>query len=229
MRKPAARVLYWGALALLCATPSLFASVSMTLTGAGPNNLAGIYIGPYTALIDGVPTQVICDDFSADTYLNQTWSANLSTFSDLSGTKFGAAKETQYKQAAWLSLQLLNPTVSCPPGGNCAADIQFAIWQVFDNPNPFNILQSQGLITDLSNAKDWLAKAQDASNYNSLNLSAFSFYTPTPLNSGSPQEFIVVKTPEASALALLGIDLSAVGGLFLLFRRRSLNRHSTQA
>ena len=112
---------------------------------------------------------------------------------------------------------------------------EFAIWQVFDGPNPFNLLQtfnllqSQGLTTDLRNARDyWLVKAQDAINYNSLNLSAFSFYTPTPLNSGSPQEFIVVKTPEASALALLGIDLSAVGGLFLLFRRRSLNRPSTQ-
>ena len=225
MTKPAARASYGMALALLCAVPSAFPA-DMQLQNSFPNGaLADVYIGPYTALIDGVSTLVICDDYSTETYVGPHWTAKVSTFPTLANTKFGVANETTYKEVAWLSLQLLNPSITCPiSSNNCAGDIQFAIWQAFDNPNPFNRLSAYSLTNDLSNANYWLTEAAKASNYDSVDLTGFAIYTADPL--GAAQEFIV-KTPESSALALLGIDLSAVGGLFLLFRRRSLNHHST--
>jgi hypothetical protein len=229
MRRSSLRILYCMALVLFCAATSMFAA-NMQLQNAFPNgSLAGVYIGPYTALIDGVSTQVICDDYSSETYIGQSWTANVSTFADLSGTKFGdsATAVTKYKEVAWLSLQLLNPPYTCPlPSINCAGDIQFAIWQVFDSPNPFNDL---GPGADSINSAYWLGKAAtESANFTASDLSAFSFYTPTPLVPGvSPQEFVVVKAPEASEIVLLAIDLSAVAGVYLLFRRRSLKHRST--
>ena len=235
MARPAATTHCIAALTLLCAAAtSAFPQSTLTLTGAGPNSLAGIYIGPYTVTIDGVPTQAICDDYETETYFNTPWTANVSTLADgLTGKKFANQADalTKYKEVAWLSLQLFNPVSTCAPGFACGAgsnntaDIQFAIWQVFDSPTPISTLTDP----DQSNAYAWLKAAEDQklNNFSSLgDLSSYSFYTPNPLNAS--QEFIV-KTPEASALALLGIDLSAVGGLLLVFHRRSSIRRSMQA
>ena len=38
--------------------------------------------------------------------------------------------------------------------------------------------------------------------------------------SSPPQEFIVVKTPEPPALAILGVDFSAIGVLIFFLRRK---------
>ena len=142
----------WTALAFFCAAPAAFPSVTMELTAAGPNSLAGVYIGPYTVTIDGVPTQAICDDYETETYFSTPWTANVSTLADgLTGKKFAGQADalTKYKEVAWLSLQLFNPTSSCAPGFACGAgsnntaDIQFAIWQIFDsaaNPTPIGTL-----------------------------------------------------------------------------------------
>lgn len=222
------------ALAFFSAASIAFPAVTMELTGAGPNSLVGVYIGPYTVTIEGVPTQAICDDYETETYFNTPWTANVSTLADgLTGKKFAGQADalTKYKEVAWLSLQLFNPVSTCAPGFACGAgtnntaDIQFAIWQVFDSPIPIGTLTDP----DKSNAYAWLKAAEDQklTNFSSLgDLSQYAFYTPNPLNIS--QEFIV-KTPEGSALALLGIDLSAVGGLLLVFRHRSLNHRSTEA
>src|ERR1700680_2605307 len=101
------------AIAVLCVVPSFgVQTVTMTLTGPGQNGtLGGVYIGPYVATINNVPNvQVICDDFVDGTYLNETWTADVSSFP--------IPKTVQYQQAAWLTLQLLNP--SACGGTNCA-------------------------------------------------------------------------------------------------------------
>jgi hypothetical protein len=208
--------------AFLCCASSLLADANLTLTGAGANGvLGGVYVGPYQGTINGISTLIICDDFFDETYFNESWTATASTFSDLSNTKFGAANLVQYQQAAWLTLQLLNPPISCPTTpSNCAGDIQFAIWQVFDHTGsnqPFGLLTG----SDLSNANYWLTQAQHQV-YTSGEFSNFAIYTAVSCSQNCPswpaQEFLV-KTPEPPELALLGIDLSGVGALLLLFRR----------
>lgn len=203
---------------LLSCGASLFAEqVSMTLTGVGNNGvLGGVFVGPYVATIDGVTTDVICDDFFDETYVGESWKANVSTLADLTQTKWGAAATQQYQEAAWLSLQLIDPPKSCS-GANCAGDIQYAIWEVFDPPSagldPFDYLSGQ----DLTNAKGWLTAAKQ--NYGAgVDYSNITIYT--PLNGGPPQEFITVKTPEPPTLGLLWMDLSAFVGVVLLLRRR---------
>ncbi len=69
---------------------SLGASVAWAsnfqLIGAGTNILDGIYMSPYTALIDGVPTTVICDDFTAEVTLGESWQTNMSSVASLAPT-----------------------------------------------------------------------------------------------------------------------------------------------
>jgi hypothetical protein len=215
-----------GAALLLCGS-SVFADVNMTLTGPGTNGALGnVYVGPYQGTINGVSTPIICDDFYDDSYLNEAWKASVSTFANLSNTKFGAGDTTQYEQAAWLAQQLVNPASTCPNPANCAGDIQFAMWEVFDptqSPTPFSLLTGN----NLTNAQYWLGQAQGQTFY-AGEFSNVTIYTPTGTSCTAncptwpAQEFMVVSTPEPSELALLGVDLTGVGTLlFLLYRRRS--------
>jgi len=215
-----------GSALLLCGS-SVFADVNMTLTGVGNNGALGnVYVGPYQGTIGTVSTPIICDDFYDDSYFNEAWTAMASTFANLSQTKFGSADSTQYEEAAWLAQQLVNPATTCPKTANCAGDIQFAMWQVFDNTGlntPFSLLTGN----DLTNAQSWLHQAQTQSFY-AGEFSNVTIYTPVScqLNCGGslPQEFMVVSTPEPSEIALLGIDLSGVGALLFLVSRRRTNR-----
>ena len=222
--------------ALLLGGSSVFADVNMTLTGPGNNGALGnVYVGPYQGTINGVSTPIICDDFFDDSYLNEAWTATVSTFSNLSQTKFGKGNTgsqdgvtqtvaTQYEEAAWLAQQLVNAPTSCGVGANCAGDIQFAMWEVFDSTGsntPFSLLSG----ADFTNASWWLTQAQKQSFY-AGEFSNVTIYTPVSCSAvcGTtlPQEFMVVNTPEPSEIALLGVDLSGASALlFLLYRRRA--------
>jgi hypothetical protein len=222
------RTVLYAIAAVLCVAPS-FAQVSMTLTGPGSNGALGnVYIGPYVATIGGVKNvQAICDDFVHDTFLQESWTANVSS---LPNTQ-------QYEQAAWLTLQLLSSTSApCNGGTNCAGDIQYALWQLMDPTapqgqlTPFDYLNSKGLTADLSSAQTFLTNSGLSANYSGIDYSRFSVYTPDltkpitcspgPCASTPPQNFIVVRTAEPSSLAILGLDLSAVGALVFFLKRR---------
>ena len=50
----------------------------MTLTGLGQGNvMAGVDTSLYAGTINGTPTTIICDDFADDSFMNESWQANV--------------------------------------------------------------------------------------------------------------------------------------------------------
>ena len=118
---------------LLCFAPLALGQgqVNINLTSAGNNVMDGVYVGPYNATVNGQSTQIICDDFVDDSYVGESWTANVTTLSNLNGTKWGgmANATTLYDEAAWLATQMLSPTYS----GNATqvGYLAYALWAVF--------------------------------------------------------------------------------------------------
>ncbi len=202
-----------------------------------------MYISPYHANVGGVPTLVICDDFADDTYPNESWMATRTDFSDLTQTRntiqwnLDAADQQQdYTEAAWLTEQLLSVYSINPNDTVTLGEISFAIWGVFDNAAiPYLAANDSGAGYEncANGACYWLSQAQSLYASNSITLGQFSNFTVySPTNtaptcpggcpSSPPQEFLTVTTPEPSAPALLGVYLSGLVALIILFRRRAV-------
>jgi len=152
---------YWfltGVSLLFFASASLAQTTTqITLTGVGDGaTLGDVYVDPYTATVGGVTnTPVICDDWSDNTYLPETWTANVNTISTVyTGTSplFAYSKTgnpngtktpgTLYAEAAYLASLLLNNTNSTQQG-----EISFALWELTYPyaPNPESTSPSQYL------------------------------------------------------------------------------------
>jgi hypothetical protein len=218
---------YLMAVALLCFASSAVAN-TMTLKGTPSGNLGGVYTSPYEFTVNGTPgLLLICDDFSDEITVGETWSFNVNTWSTLSNTLWAAKGApnlaTQYEEATWLALQLLNPsatwnTFCTNAGGFCAGDISYAIWAVFD-PAALNNLTPGS--ADYENALNWVNA--NASLWDTGGLHGFEILTPACLSNipscpggALPQEFLEFDAaPEASTAALLGPGL--FGLLSLIF------------
>lgn len=201
-------------------------TVNITLTSAGSNVLAGVYVNPYTATINGVSSTVICDDFSADTYIGESWTADVHTFGDLSNTKFGkmygAAAEGLYNQAAWLSLQLLSTS-----NNTVRRAISYAIWGTMD-ANAMAYLASKAP-SYVAATTSWMNQAQTQT-FSAGQFSNFLIYTPNlnypitcnggPCPTIPPQELLAIRASESSAVMLLVFNLMAVAAIAVVFRRR---------
>lgn len=193
---------------------------TMTLTSAGSNISGGVYIGPYTASIDGTSFPVICDDFTADSYIGETWTANAESFTSLGGTKFGSSATTiggvdaahGYAMVGWLAEQLFANASNF----SVATNIQYALWSVF----------SSAALPLSAGAQSWLDQAYAHRN-DSLGLySDLLIFTPTgstcsagPCPTWPPQEFIA-RAPEPATLSLMGLGLAAIAAARR--RRRAL-------
>lgn len=209
------------------------ASMDLTSPGSsvtGTNVLNGVYVGAYTATINGVSTPVICDDFADQTYVPEIWTATVNTFSNLSGTKwYSQSNSTQlYEEAAYLVQQMMLPANASNSGA--VGDISFAIWDLFDS----NALAGLSA-TDVSNVNAWLAAAANPSNLAQVNFSDFTIYTPVSPSDAScpgypssacpavpPQEFMTYNASEPSFLAILGADLLLFGCALVFLRRRGI-------
>ena len=216
------------AAAVLCLTPNAKAdNLDLTSPGNGVN-AAGVYVGPYQGTINGSPvTPIICDDFTHDSFVGETWQAtatnlgtgNLgSTGTTLYGTQFGATVATaDYDVAAYLASELLTPNISA----TAQTDLQYAIWYLFDPTQVTSYLAGFGSTYSglLAAAQADVATAIAAEGdpnaaLTAAELAQFTIYTPTnvtscPNGAGQcklPQEFIV-QTPEPSTLLLLGAGL----------------------
>jgi hypothetical protein len=185
-------------------------------------SLDGIYVSPYMAIVNGVETEVICDDFANEVALGESWTASEGVVGTSTEGLFGPENSAGYAQVAWLSEQLLMPANLSNPSQQ--ALITYAIWSVFEptdveawlNANP-----SGGLTWSAVYAESQLAPT-------SGNFSNVDIYTPTGGETccGTAQEFVVVDAPksaaEASSPAILGIDFLGLGVLLFVFRHQRL-------
>jgi len=224
---------FWlaAAVALVCCAPLAHAD-TFTLTGANPNNNSdgGVYVSPYQASINGgSPVLVICDDFSDEVYVGETWNVQSPWSVDQYTAGDGLfTGQTDYEEAAWLVLQLVGFT----DAANQAA-ISYAIWTIFD-PSAINSYQVIGSPVHTPNQWITLAAAAVAGGYTGAGVTV---WTPTDKtqttpngsvttcpaganNCGRPQEFLTVSTPDASAWSALAMSFLGLGALVVFFRRR---------
>jgi len=219
---------------LLFASVSLADTTRVTLTSVGNGTVVGnVYVGPYVATLGSgstaVSTYALCDDWSDNTYLNESWTATIYTLSPLSGTPHFGNNQTLYNAMAWLGSQLLaNPTDK-----TLQTNISFAIWELSygvngttkENPAPtstsFPVDQSvvAGLITQALNSGFNGAGWEILTPISGT--TSCPGYTNSICPSSPPQEFLVY-APESSAAVMLGADMFGLLALVVVFRRRLL-------
>lgn len=197
-------------------------SNNFCLSGVGSgNSLDGIYVSPYQAIINGVPTYVICDDFEDDVQVTESWMATSGTVGSSTAGLFGPENSAGYAKVAWLSEQLI---WNLPTLTSYQQDLlSYSIWAVFDPGTATTGVQGW-LNANPAGGLTWAeVSAEVASAPTSGNFSNVTVYTPvtgTQTCCGRPQEFITVNTPEAPGFANIAADAAGLGLLLFVFGRR---------
>jgi hypothetical protein len=218
------RLAFWGIAGAFCFSGGAIAEVNMTLTGVGTGaNMGGVYTSPYVASINGVSTYVICDDFTTDVWVGDTWEANEYTLSEVGSSgpqKFTTPDWSPYSiQQEYDAAAVLAEDVMANIGNaTLAGEYSYAIWTLFD-PAAIDGYGGNSLTgSQLSAVNSFRTAALTQAASGGASGLDVSIYTPNPL--GAAQEFLVVNAPEASLPATLGFELVAlVGGIFLMRRR----------
>ena len=248
------RVRYVSILSVLCFAPFAVAQDTFNLTGANPNgfylgNDPAVYVSPYSATITGASSYtgyVICDDYSDEVTVPETWTADSSTVgaNGAANGMWGGSSTTYSLSAAGISTTLPS-TYTGVQGYNMvayladelmtdgnynnvvAADaLSYAIWTIF-TPSAYsnisgdlvnNINIQSAVVTDIESA---YTNTGDGHDYSGPTVTVWTPTTPYPTQ-GRPQEFLTIQTPEASALAYLAVDFTTVLGVLFVVRRRIL-------
>jgi hypothetical protein len=225
------------------ATPT----VNFGITGAGPNNLGGVYTDPYQISAGG-DTSILgfCDDFTDNVYPPQYWTAlatNLSEIPTNPTTVFfgdGIIDGNHYTQLTRYIAAAIIATDSLVHLADVtrANDDSYALWAVFYPvllTDAYQASCTEGCFggSDLVAARAELQSALTAATgyvsgaaYEAATGTDVMVYSATTDGStpssapNRPQEFITVRMAEAPSPALLAMDFSAVAGLALFFRRR---------
>ena len=175
--------------------------VNMVFNNVNGANDGHYYVSPYYGTMGTQSVVLFCDDIKNEISFGEKWSANvtnlgtaLSTPDGFANTRYGGVTgspvfsdaSVAYQEAAWLTTQFASN-----PGD--WVNLQYALWDVM-NPGTYGN----------PDVTLWLNKAENPSNYTSIDPNNFEIITNVgPLYlTGQEQEFIV-QTPEPGTVALL--------------------------
>ena len=148
---------------LMCVALGAWAQDSMVLTSPGAwAAMGGVYTSPYGISVNNaVPTWLICDDYTTDISLGQSWTADATTLTtvdsgDVGSLKFASASYNEapgiqgatstppslttvaydYATAAVLAAELLTSSNVGTSSENTetVGELSYALWGVFDAP-----------------------------------------------------------------------------------------------
>jgi hypothetical protein len=208
-------------------------SVNITVTSGGSYVTNGVYVGPHTATLNGQSTQIVCDDFSDNSYINESCTAHVTSFANQASSTYPmwnppkgpSNASTLYADAAWLATQMFKP--ASQNTNITEGYLAYTLWSLF-NPNALTDLspsQQSSVEAWLNCIPQGLTPSQCAN---------FFIYTPDMTKSitcgggtcptAPPQEFLGFTVPEGGP-ALLYLLLAAVScfGAIVLRHRRQAN------
>jgi hypothetical protein len=174
----------------------------VTLTSAGSLIVGNAYISPYTLDVGDTDYAAECFDLFDQSYVGQSWQANLLTLSDPTELYFQSSPNylLDYEAEIWIFNQATKPGIVAAQ----QTALQYAAWSLFDPASPTNSLSNAYALEALSAAQQGLL---------GINLADYRFVE-SPL-SASPraQAFViqVSEAPENDTWVYLGGGLVGVG------------------
>ena len=190
-------------------------TVNMELTGVNGVATDSIYVDPYSGTINGASAVLYCDDFTHDSSVGLTWTADVTSYTQLaledgSATNPWTVRFTtlpsntytentvlqNYEAAGWLVQQMAATTI-----GQKWSDYSFALWAIF------NYAQVSTYDGFDSAAQGYYAAALTfaLTNPSLSDFAGLEIYTPA--NGQPSQEFITDPVAEPSSLVLVGLGL----------------------
>jgi hypothetical protein len=232
MRNRFTGFLWFAVMVMLFAAPGAFGQANLYLNDAGNNVMDGVYVGPYNATINGVSgQQIICDDFADDTNVGESWTASVTTLSNLAGTKWGSSSPSSswgsystlqgYEAMLALSSQMLGNKNAMQVGY-----LAYAVWSIFDAGAVYNWLVSHGDGAAWATVQSLAAAALKGS-YTIAQFAGWEIFTPTKClsnctgASGMPQEFFEYVPEGGTAMGYLLVGLFSCL-MAMVYRRRQV-------
>ncbi len=203
-------------LSLITLVPVASHAETLNFQSVGGESVGGEFVYPYNFSVNGSTTltSMACLDFSREITFGETWNVTTGTLS--MGT---SQTSIDYRADAYLMSQM---------GTSANADLQYAIWGIFDPAATANVGYTANSAALAATALSIAASP----NANSAFYSQFTLFAPTAdqtgWTNGIPQEFLaftpavvavdpIAATPEPSSLVLLGTGTASA---LAFFRRK---------
>lgn len=198
-------------------------SDTLKLANTGANYpMGGVYTSPYGISVNnGSPVMMICDDFTTDISVGQSWTAIPTTFAALQAGTYDPTlnpKFTPTSLSSYATVAVLAADLMSLPAWNTeqAGEISFALWDVFDptllnsTANPYGSITTGELNAALGYLHTAQAEVAAATVGGVINLSAVV----DPLFAGQSISGLTIYTPDPrnASQEFLQVQLSSTGG-----------------